>query len=76
MISKHYVDDIEDNSGDQDFKSEEGDPDAKDIHENVCDMTASDITILKTAEEINQYSKFCICSSNFLYCQWHKNLLN
>ena len=58
MISKHYVDDIEDNSGDQDFKSEEGDPDAKDIHENVCDMTASDITILKTAEEINQYSNF------------------
>ena len=34
----------------------EGDPDTEDIHENVRDMTASDITILKTSEEINQHS--------------------
>ena len=52
---KHCVEDIEDNSDDQDFNSE-GDPDTEDIHENVRDMTASDITILKTSEEINQHS--------------------
>ena len=57
MISKHYVEDIEDNSDNQDFNSE-GDPDTEDIHENVPDMTASGITILKTSEEINQYSWF------------------
>ena len=55
MISKHYAEDIEDNSHDQDFNSE-GDPDTEDIHENVRDMTTSDITILKKSEEINQYS--------------------
>ena len=44
---KTFVEDIEDNSDNQDFNSE-GDPDTEDIHENVRDMTASDITILKT----------------------------
>ena len=34
------VEDIEEDSDDQDFKSEEGDPDMEDIHENVRDMTA------------------------------------
>ena len=53
MISKHCVEDIEEDSDDQDFKSEEGDPDTEDIHENVRDMTAWDIAILKTSEEKN-----------------------
>ena len=75
MFSKYYIEDIEDNSGNQDIKSE-GDPDTEDIHENVRDMTASDITILKTSEEISQCSKFWICGPKFFYLQQHANLLN
>ena len=76
MISKHCVEDIEEDSDDQDFMSEEGDPDTEDIHENVCDMTAWDITILKTSEEKNQNSKFWAHSSKFFYLQQLINLLN
>ena len=76
MISKHCVEDIEEDSDDQDFKSEEGDPDTEDIHENVRDMTAWDITILKTSEEKNQNLKFWAHSSKFFYLQQLMNLLN
>ena len=73
---KHCLEDIEEDSDDQEYKSEKGDPDTEDIHKNVRDMTASDITILKMSEEKNQNSKFSTHSSKFFYFQQLINLLN
>ena len=36
---------------------EESDNDTEDTYENICDWTASDITILKTSHEANQIFK-------------------
>ena len=54
MISEHYVEEIEEDSDDQDVESKESDSDTEGRYKNVRDMTASDIKILKTSHEVNQ----------------------
>ena len=66
MISERYVEEIEEDSDNQDDKSEESDSDTEDQYKNVCDMTASDIEILKTSHEVNQIFK--ILCFQFRFC--------
>ena len=63
MISKLYIGEIEQDSDDQDFKSEEGDPDRGDIRKNIRDMTASYIYNIEHAR--GNKSKFEILGLQF-----------
>ena len=67
MISEHYVEEIKEDSNDQDVESEESDSDTEDRYENVRDMTASDIKIPKTSHEVNQI--FEILGLQFRFCR-------
>ena len=66
MILEHSFEEIEEDSDDQDVESEESDSDTEDLCENVRDMRASDIKILKTSHEVNQI--FEILGLQFPFC--------
>ena len=69
MISERYVEEIEEDSDDQDVESGESDSHVEGTYENIRDMTASNIKILKMSHEVNQIFEIWVCGSDFVRLQ-------